>query len=67
LKEQIHIFDDVSWVCCSLEETTSLKSYGPFYCAQKANEKLITLLRKGICAWLTHDFRKAEFWKLEKS
>ena len=61
-------FNDVLFVMCVSKFALSPKRvYGPYYCTNKANEVLITLLRKGVCAWVSHDVRKTEFWRVEKS
>ena len=67
MREQVDIFDDVRFVISTPRTTIdSQRVYGPFYCVNKANEQLITLLRKGICAWVSHDVRKTEFWRVKK-
>ena len=67
MNEQVDIFEDVCWVCYSTVAPMGPRPFfGPYYCRNKANEKLITLLSEGICAWVTYDIRKTEFWRIEE-
>ena len=70
MNHQIDIFNDVYFVCyfsTNDDHVTGYPVFGPYYCLDKANDKLITLLSSGICAWVTHDVRKTQFWRFEKS
>tara|TARA_Y100001937_G_scaffold111340_1_gene157872 strand:+ start:550 stop:765 length:216 start_codon:yes stop_codon:yes gene_type:complete len=67
MKKQVDIFDDVCWVCYYGKPDGQMQRVlGPYYCRNKANEKLITLLSKGFCAWLTYDVGKTQFWRIEE-
>ena len=72
MKEQVDIFEDPCWVYYVASDDNipgrkpPKKKHGPYYCANKAKEKLFTLLSKGICAWVIYDVRKTEFWGFKK-
>ena len=61
MAEQVDIFEDVIFVWVHID--SKLKCLGPYYCYNKAKNRLITYLTKGKCAWMSSNERKTKPWK----
>jgi len=58
MAEQVDIFEDVIFVWVHID--SKLKCLGPYYCYNKAKNRLITYLTKGKCAWMSSNERKTK-------
>ena len=66
MRPQVDIFDDAVWLHFVNIDGTPNCLRGPYYNIVIANEALIILLKKGMCAWLSQktpdDYRKTKLW-----